>query len=243
MVGVNLDRRGQVAECDLIERAILDRPLLIWTMPFVHRMAAEGRHVNGALYFLGDHVMLSGAGGADPRLYAGVFFEAGRLRPLSGRFNSPESIISGRMPPYEFAFAYDAPIPDFLASPACQADESVRMGYPAEINQLFGGAPPGAVRIARKTTVNGATSLLFALVADRPLAQVAEAAQSAVLSAWGGALEGGKANATRIYGYPAVAMAINRGLSRLDLDVLQIAPDKVIVRGAVSRYPQTGGKQ
>jgi hypothetical protein len=147
------------------------------------------------------------------------------------------------MPPYEFAFAYDAAIPDFLASPACQSDESVRLGYPVEINRLFGGPPPGEVRIARKSTALGATTLRFDLVADRPLNEVAAAAQSAVLAAWGGALEGRRATSTRIYNYPAVRMVIRRDASRFELDALQIALDKVIVRGTVYPLNEIGGRK
>ena len=243
VVGVNLDGRGQVAECALLERAPLERPLVIWTLPYALSGAAQGRHVGGELYFIGDHVMISGDEGETRARFGGVIFEGKRLRPLSGRFNNRFDIQRGRMPPYEFAFAYDAAIPDFLSSPACQSDESVRLGYPVEINRLFGGPPPGEVRIARKSTVRKATTLRFALVADRPLNEVATAAQSAILANWGGALEGGRATSTRIYNYPAVRMVIRRNPSRFELDALQIAPDKVIVRGTVSLLNDIGGKK
>jgi len=217
MVGVNTNARGEVSECALIERAVLERPVTIWRMP-AHppRWNFQSQHRRENLLRLVAY-----------NTGSRVVFEPTRLRPLYGYHVMPGyGDYVQEQQTWSFRFSYDAPIPDFLSSPACQADRSVRSGYPAALADLIGEDFPGQVRIARAYSVGKDRYLSFAIVLTRPLNEAAELARARFSRALNAALTSKQG---RIYNYPAISLSYRSrtglaGYDVLDIDAISLEP-------------------
>ena len=233
VVGVNTDSRGQVRECALIERAVLERPGIIWRVPFdVSIRSFIHKHRRENLYRIGsddlDYM-------SNPRNF--VVFEGQRLRPLYGQYAHEHVRLINDDPSgqWAFQFAYDVASPDFLSSPACQKDESVQLGYPKALRSFFNGRLPGEVRIARLSKVSGADQLHFAIVAEGKVQSLLDAVKGAVESGWKGEVDNISPN-VRIYDYPAASLRFSKGrkLSVATVDLLQIDASRVLIRGSAT---------
>jgi len=223
LVGVNTNAKGDVVECALIERAILERPSTIWRSPVNMRRAtlmSKHRRENWLRVYDGGY-------GYTPTVPVNeVIFEGERLRPLYA-----QNVFVGEVPIVVTRWRYDVPIPDFLSSDACRANRSVSLGYPPEVAQLFGGDVPGEVRIARRYTLDGEAYMSFAIVASSSLTQTVDAVRKGLERGANVALTGQQA---RIYGYPAVQFSLSKGgpsLRVLNVDVIALEPQKTLVRG------------
>ena len=234
IVGVNLARNGDVAECELIARAILERPITVWALPVlplyedapieVRRDKQSGAYELRYGYFIYDYT-------------TAVVFEPKRLRPLFARHSTPAANNkNNRFVSWSSRFAYDQPIPDFLSSPACRANRAVQTGIPAQLDALFGGQVPGAVRIAHtnKDVVDGSSHLRFSLVADRPLEETVGAVKAALERGLKVSITEAQTKRETEYNLPKVSFTLFSVNRFVKVEAIALDANKTLVRGWVN---------
>ena len=223
VVGVNTDARGEVTECALIERAVLERPVTIWRMtPSYDAMLYQSKHKRENLFKLSTY----GDG-------TWVVFEPDRLRPLYGQYTSLSAADLPGEQTWSFRFTYDTSIPDFLSSQACRNNPDVRRGYPESLAKLLGDDFPGKVRIAKTYALLGNDYLTFAIVFSQPLDEVARL----VTDRLGKALNASLSPASvQIYGQRATRISLSRFLYQLNVEAIALDSQLTLVRGREVRF-------
>ena len=235
IVGVNLNRNREVVECELIARAILERPITVWSSPVlplnnldrfeVRRHKQSGVYEIKYGYFIYDYS-------------SAVVFEPKRLRPLIAQHSTPlANNKNNDFVSWSSQFAYDQPIPDFLSSPACRANRAVQTGVPAQLDALFGGQVPGVVRIAHvnKDVMNGQTHLRFSLVADRSLEETAGAVKAALERGLKVTITPAQTKRETEYKLPKVSYVLFSISRFVKVDAIALDANKTLVRGWVTQ--------
>jgi len=157
-----------------------------------------------------------------------VVFEPERLRPLYGQYTSPgESGIPSEQS-WSFRFTYDAPIPDFLSSPACAKNPDVSRGYPEALAKLLGADFPGAVRIARSYALVGNQHLTFAAVIPQLLAEAAKLVNERLAKSLSANLS---PSSVQVYGRRAARFNFVQKLYTLDVEAIELDPKLTLLRG------------